>query len=215
MPPRPVIYVLLLLIALSFVPMAFLVKARVTGSTAPRLQIIPDMDNQPRFKSQQADPLFADGRELRPPVPGTVGRTGGRSDPLFLAGRTPQGEWTPRSPLPTTAALLQRGQQRFQIYCTPCHGLGGAGDGTASRRADRLAEGTWTPPSDLASETVRERPDGHLFNTITHGLRNMPAYGPQIPPEDRWAIVAYVRALQRARHATLDDVPPEVRPTLK
>jgi mono/diheme cytochrome c family protein len=173
------------------------------------------MDNEPRFKSQQANPLFADGRELRPPVPGAVARTEDRSDPLFREGRTPQGDWTSQSPLPTTAALLQRGQQRFQIYCMPCHGMSGAGDGTVSRRADRLAEGTWTPPSDLASETVRERPDGHLFNTITHGLRNMPAYGPQIPPEDRWAIVAYVRALQRARHATLDDVPPEVRPTLK
>jgi mono/diheme cytochrome c family protein len=215
MPPRPVTYVLLVLIALSFVPMAFLVKARVTGSTSPRLQIIPDMDNQPRFKSQQANPLFADNRELRPPVPGTVACTGHSDDPLFSQGRTQQGEWTARSPLPTTAPLLQRGQQRFQIYCTPCHGLGGAGDGTISRRADRLAEGTWTPPSDLASETVRERPDGHLFNTITHGIRNMPAYGPQISPADRWAIVAYVRALQRARHATLDDVPPDVRPTLK
>ena len=83
MPPRPVIYVLLLLIALSFVPMAFLVRARVTGSTSPRLQIIPDMDNEPRFKSQQANPLFADGRELRPPVPGAVARTEDRSDPLF------------------------------------------------------------------------------------------------------------------------------------
>jgi mono/diheme cytochrome c family protein len=212
--PRPLIYVVLVLLALSLVPMAFLAKARVTDSAAPRLQVIPDMDNQPRYRSQQANPLFADGRAMRPPVAGTVARDELADDDRLYRGRAGD-DWAARSPLPVTAALLRRGRERYRIHCAPCHGLGGAGDGTVSRRADRLAEGTWTPPTDLAGETVRGRPDGHLFNTITHGIRNMPAYGPQIEPADRWAIVAYVRALQRARHATLDDVPPELRPTLK
>ena len=82
------------------------------------------------------------------------------------------------------------------------------------QRAAALAEGTWTPPTDLASQTVVDRPVGHIYNTITNGIRNMPAYGSQIPPEDRWAIVAYVRALQLSRNATIDDVPADVRATL-
>jgi hypothetical protein len=82
-------------------------------------------------------------------------------------------------------------------------------------RALALAEGGWTPPSDLGSELVRSRPLGHLYNTITEGIRNMPAYGPQVPPHDRWAIVAYVKALQLSQHATLADVPADERDLLK
>lgn len=212
--PRPLVYVFLIAAALSLIPMAFLYKARFEDSRAPRLQIIPDMDNQPRFKAQQANPLFADGRELRHHVEGTVAREDLGADDVFQAGREGD-EFVAHSPVPLSEAELTRGKQRFEIFCATCHGLTGAGDGLIARRADKLAEGTWTPPSDLASETVRERPDGHIFNTITHGIRKMPAYGPQIPAADRWAIVAYVRALQRARGTTLDDVPESVRPTLQ
>ena len=81
----------------------------------------------------------------------------------------------------------------------------GYGDGIVARRADRLQEGTWVPPSSLHDDTVRQRPDGHLFNTITNGIRTMPAYGPQIPERDRWAVVAYVRALQRSQRARVED----------
>ena len=124
-------------------------------------------------------------------------------------------EWAGSLPIPITESLLKRGQERFGIFCATCHGLGGVGDGMVSRRADQLQEGTWTPPTDLTSSVVVERPDGHLFNTITHGIRNMPAYGPQIDPADRWAIVAYLRALQKSRNATLADVPESIRPTLQ
>jgi mono/diheme cytochrome c family protein len=111
--------------------------------------------------------------------------------------------------------VMKRGQERFGIYCTPCHGMAGAGDGIVNARAERLQEGTWIPPSDLSSDVVRGRPAGHLFNTITNGIRNMPAYGSQIPEDDRWAIVAYVRALQRSQHTSIGDVPPELRGTLR
>jgi mono/diheme cytochrome c family protein len=111
--------------------------------------------------------------------------------------------------------MLLRGQERFNIYCSPCHGLTGAGDGLVSRRADALQEGTWVPPLTFHGDQVRGRPVGHLFNTITHGIRNMPAYGAQIPAEDRWAIVAYVRALQRSQNATVADVPPDLRAGLR
>ena len=84
-----------------------------------------------------------------------------------------------------------------------------------AKRADELLEGTWTPPTSFHSELLRERPVGHLFNTISNGIRNMPAYGPQIPVDDRWAIVAYVRALQRSQNATVDDVPPDIRAQLR
>ena len=91
----------------------------------------------------------------------------------------------------------------------------GYGDGVVSGRAERLQEGTWIPPSSLHTELVRTRPDGHLFNTIGNGIRNMPGYASQIGTEDRWAIVAYVRALQRSQNATIDDVPPELRAQLR
>ena len=109
--------------------------------------------------------------------------------------------------MPATSSLLERGQERYEIFCAPCHGLAGYGDGMVAKTADGLQEGTWTPPSSFHTDLVRERPVGHLFNTVTHGIRNMPAHGPQIPVEDRWAVVAYVKALQRSQHATVDDVP--------
>jgi mono/diheme cytochrome c family protein len=109
--------------------------------------------------------------------------------------------WIESFPVPVTERLLKRGQERFQIYCEPCHGLAGDGDGIVAVRADRLQEGTWVPPSSMHAASVLARPVGHIFNSITNGIRTMPAYGPLIPVDDRWAIVAYVRALQRGGHA--------------
>lgn len=109
--------------------------------------------------------------------------------------------------MPLTPELLKRGQERYGIYCAPCHGLAGYGDGIVNVRAERLQEGTWTPPSSFHDAVVLGRPVGHLFNSVTNGIRSMPAYGPQIPERDRWAIVAYVRALQRSQATKVDDVP--------
>jgi mono/diheme cytochrome c family protein len=212
--PRWIIYALLVLISLSFVPLAFLAKARVTDSRSPRVQIVHDMDHQPKFKPQAVNSLFADGRAMRPPVAGTVARGDLAANDVFRTGKDGDA-WVTRSPVRITSGGMQRGAERYGIFCAPCHGPAGRGDGMVGRRAEKLQEGTWIPATDLTGETVRARADGHLFNTITHGIRSMPAYGPQIDPEDRWSIVAYVRALQRSARTNLDDVPEDIRPTLR
>jgi mono/diheme cytochrome c family protein len=202
------------LVALSFVPLALIARARVSNSQLPRLHLVPDMDSQPKFKAQAANPMFADSRAARPQVAGTVARGQWPRDEALHVGRV-DGEWVNAFPIPLTEPLLRRGQERYGIFCAPCHGLSGYGDGPVSVRADRLREGTWTPPSSLHTELVQSRPAGHLYNTITNGIRTMPAYGAQITVNDRWAIVAYLRALQRSQHAPLADVPAELRGQLR
>jgi mono/diheme cytochrome c family protein len=197
--PRWVSAILVILATVALLPFACIYKARHTQSPLPRIHLIQGMDNQPRFKSQQVNPFFADTREERPSVAGTVARGQLAEDDGFNLGLR-DGKWVEAFPVPVTASLLKRGSERFQIYCAPCHGLAGAGDGIVAVRADRLQEGTWVPPSSLHAGTVLARPVGHLFNSITNGVRTMPSYGSQIPVSDRWAIVAYVRALQRSRH---------------
>jgi mono/diheme cytochrome c family protein len=211
-----IIPLLALLALLSWIPLALIYYARVTHSPIPRISIIPDMDNQQRFKAQQTNPLFADDRAMRPPVAGAVAEDLPQSDDFFERGIS-TGQWATVLPpqVPVTPELLQRGQQRFNIYCAICHGQAGDGDGMVDHMGDQLAEGTWVPPSSYHSDLVRSRPVGHLFNTITNGIRAMPAYGTQIPPADRWAIVTYIRALQRSRDARLSDVPPDQRAVLQ
>jgi mono/diheme cytochrome c family protein len=212
--PRWLLYTVAILVVLSWVPLALIMRARVTTSPQPRIHIVPDMDNQPKFKAQARNMMFADRRAMRPPVAGTVARGATLGNPALTSGKTGD-DWVDAIPLPVDTGVLQRGRERYDIYCSPCHGLAGYGDGMVSKRADELLEGTWTPPTSFHTEVVRERPDGHIFNTISNGIRNMPAYGSQIPVEDRWAIVAYVRALQRSQNANVDDVPPDIRAQLR
>ncbi len=200
--------------ACSFLPIALIARERATRVDRTRIQIIPDMDKQPKFRAQTANPMFADGRAARPPVAGTVARGEARLDDHFYRG-VAGGTWAETFPRTLSAELLRRGQERYGIYCAPCHGLSGHGDGIVHARAERLQEGTWTPPSSLHDAVVVGRPVGHLFNTVTNGIRNMPAYGPQIPEADRWAIVAYVRALQRSQGTGIEDVPVERRETMR
>ena len=101
---------------------------------------------------------------------------------------------------------MQRGRERYEIFCATCHGLAGDGDGITSELAFEREEPTWVPPLSVHNPTVRQQPVGQIFKTISEGIRTMPGYRSQIPVEDRWAIVLYVRALQRSRHATIDDV---------
>jgi len=212
--PRWAIYGVLVLVALSFVPLALIMRARATTTTKPRIHIIPDMDNQPKFRAQARNPLFADRRAMRPPVRGTVARGALVSDPVVATGRVGE-DWVEVIPVSLNTGVLERGRERYDIFCSPCHGLSGHGDGMVAKRADELLEGTWTPPTSFHTALTRERAAGHLFNTISNGIRNMPAYGPQIPVDDRWAIVAYVKALQRSQNATIDDVPADIRSQLR
>jgi mono/diheme cytochrome c family protein len=211
--PRWILIALASLTAASLLPLACIARARVTRSPEPRVHLVRHMDQQESYKGDEPNPVFADGRGARPPVEGTVARGQLRADDHMERGLT-SGTWAATLPMPVTGPLLHRGRERFEIYCAPCHGLAGFGDGPVARRADTLMEGTWVPPTSLHDATVLGRANGHLYNTIKNGIRNMPAYGPQIPTEDRWAIVAYVRALQRSQHTTLADVPPENRSRL-
>ncbi len=221
--PRWLIPGFVILVIASFIPAAMIARARNDKSTIPRINIIPDMDYQEKYLPQTENPMFADKRGMRPLPPGTVARTQLRADDAFYRGRSGN-VWV--AAIPPAAAktyaswpgLVQRGRERFDIYCAVCHGLAGYGDGAVSRRALELAEqgkANWTPPTSLHDELVVSRPDGHLFNTITNGIRTMPPYGAQIPTADRWAIVAYVRALQRSQRGSLNDVPEDARTALQ
>ncbi len=205
--PRIIKSAAVVLTLLALIPVLALVKARVTDSGRTRLSLVYDMDDQAKVKTQRASELFADGRAMRPPPAGTVAR-----DELVGRDRLRDGRvdttWVETFPTPVTRAMVERGRERFGVYCAPCHGLAGNGDGIVAKRAEALREGTWVPPSNLVDAAVRARPVGHLYNTIRHGIRKMPAYGSQIGVEDRWAIVAYVRALQAAQAGAPADLEP-------
>lgn len=212
--PRFVRSALIVLSILALFPFACIYKARVTKSPLPRIHLLQGMDNQNRFKSQQMNPLFADAREARPHAPGTIARGRLVTDDAVVTGLR-GAVYVETFPMQVSTGVLKRGQERFGIYCAPCHGLAGRGDGIVAVRAERLAEGTFVPPTSVQDKTVLARPVGHLFNTITNGIRTMPSYGSQIPVDDRWAIVAYVRALQRSAHTQAAVLTAEERAQLK
>ncbi len=186
----------------------------------PPLYIFPDMEWQLKLRPQKPNGFFANGITSQLPVPGTVRR----APPI----QTPQGLVYPYAdapvntgmepgttnfiavnPLPITAGLLKRGQQRFTINCSPCHGQLADGNGITKRI------GAMAIVANLHDKRIVEMGDGELFYVITNGRNNMGAYGPNVVVEDRWAIIAYLRALQLSQLGTVDDVPPELRATLK
>jgi mono/diheme cytochrome c family protein len=221
-PPFWMISIALVGVVLTWLPLAVTARARVAKTTEPRIQIMQDMGVQPKFREQQTNPLFADDRAMRPRLPGTVPHGQLEDDDRFYRGfvRVDHPDTRPsidfNASLPDqikiTDALLRRGQQRFNIYCYVCHGLDGSGNGPVAQRvallrSDNVMDLAWTAPAVLTSDRIRQQPDGQLFNTITNGIRAMPSYGEQIPPADRWAIVAYVRALQFSQQAPASVVP--------
>jgi len=205
--PAGIVYGLIVIVTASLVPFAVFAMARESRSRSPRIHAIGDMDWQAKFKAQRENPLFADGRSEREPPAGTVAMGDLREDDHFYRGKL-NGVWASTFPpqVEISPQTMDRGKERFGIYCSPCHGLAGAGDGMVAKRAESLAlvasdpsNFAWVQPTNLAQDHLRQMPVGQLFNTITHGIRNMPAYGPQIKVEDRWAILLYVRALERSR----------------
>jgi len=208
--PRVFVYAALLLLCLMLVPPALVARMRATTTENRRIHLIQDMDNQARFGAQQANAMFADGRAMRPRIEGAVARQDARGIGAFETGMT-DGQWMKVLPaeVPLDDATLRRGQERFNIYCALCHGYAGYGDGIIHERAMELltnadgpVQGTqWVQPSSFHIGEVPGQPVGQIFNTITHGIRNMAGYKAQIPASDRWAIAAYVKALQASQNA--------------
>jgi mono/diheme cytochrome c family protein len=164
------------------------------------------MADQPRYQPLQRSTFFGDERSARPLIPDTVARGHLDADATFYTGKA-GGNLVDTLPLPLTQELLERGQERFDIFCSPCHDRTGRGNGMVVRRGFR-------PPPSYHIDRLRQAPIGHFFDVISHGFGAMPDYAAQVPPQDRWAIAAYIRALQLSQNATLADVPPEERQRL-
>ena len=167
----------------------------------PPIQVWDDMKHQPKFKAQsEIGVVFEHGRVSQLPVMDTVARGHYLEDSPYNTGME-GGQYVGRVPVPVNLELLRQGQTKFNIYCAPCHDQTGMGKGVVPTRVP-----AWQP-SNLTEERLVQAADGDLFNVITHGRRTMPAYQFQIPIADRWAIVSYVRVLQRAAHGQSNDVP--------
>ena len=188
--------------SLLLLPPAVLYSARHNTSESPRIHLISNMDFQDKYKAQNPSPLFADGRAMRLDPAGTVARGELALTGSFLDGKLGDEEWVTELPVDANMKTMQRGRERFNIYCTVCHGFAGRGDGLVHQRASELAmsgQAVWVKPVDLTEQRVVDQPFGQIVNTITNGIRTMPGYRQQIPAEDRWAIAYYLKALQRAQ----------------
>ena len=162
-----------------------------------------EMAEQPRYDPLEPSAFFTDGRSARPLAEGTVPRGYLRLDE-HLYGGTVASVPADRLPVPLTRQLLVRGQERYDIYCSPCHDRVGNGQGMIVRRG-------FSPPPSFHDERLRLAPIGHFFIVMTEGYGTMPDYAAQVPPHDRWAIAAYIRALQLSQHATLAELSEEER----
>ncbi len=167
----------------------------------------PDMYNQPRYKTYAEDAFFRDGASARPLPPHTVARGHADLDTEYFEGKTTDGKLVEAFPEPVTRATLERGRERYDIYCAVCHGRTGEGNGMIVQR------GFPAPPS-YHTDRLRTAPVGHFYDVITNGYGVMYPYAARVEPPDRWAIAAYIRALQFARNARIDDVPAAERSTL-
>ncbi len=193
--------------AFALIPLAIAAKARNSFSSEPHIHIFPDMDFQPKFKPDTATDIFPDGRANRGEIAGTIARGSLNADDTFYRG-IDNGQWTTGFPkqLEINEQLVRRGQNRFNIYCTPCHGYDGQGNGAVPQRVAQ-GGGNWQARNLVAAGSVAiTMPNGQLFNTISNGFNTMMGYGAQIPHADRWAIVLYVRALQRSQNATVNEI---------
>ncbi len=190
-------------------PVAVLVLAGCAGpQRSTPIEVWPDMDRQEKYKPQTVSPLFSDGRSNRRPIEGTVAVGYLKEDVVFHTG-VDKGMWVGKNPVPVTPDLLRRGQQRFNIYCSPCHDRTGQGAGPVSKK-----ELSWQP-TNLMEDRIQTMPDGEIYEVVSQGRRSMPGYRFQVEERDRWAIIAYLRALQRSTRGTVNDVPANLRPELR
>ena len=209
----------LLIFAVCVLAVIGIAGKRGSLSRKPPLYLFPDMDRQLKLRPQEPNDFFPNGTSSQLPVPGTIARgqplqtAAGpvypyEDAPVFtgrIAGTT---NFVENNPLRVTAQLLQRGGEQFTIHCSPCHGQGADGNGITKK------VGSMAVVANLHDKRIVEMTDGELFYVITHGRNLMGAYGPNVPVEERWAIIAYLRALQLSRLGTPDDVPPELRSKL-
>lgn len=166
-----------------------------------------NMRVQPRCDPLESSPFFEDGKCARELVADTVPRGQAQEDELLSTGRV-NGEPAQTFPFPITREVLDEGKQRYEVFCAPCHGLTGEGNGMIVQRG-------FQPPPSFHVQRLRDAPPGHYFDVITNGFGAMYPYAYRVKPEERWAIIAYIRALQLSQNATLDDVPPEERVDLQ
>ena len=169
----------------------------VRGSTSsrPPIDINPSMDDQPKVRAQTASKFFYDGSSMRQPVPGTIPIGGLKEDEAFFTGKGADGKFVATIPKTVDAAVLDRGRQRYAIYCQPCHDARGDGRGILFQRGN-------VPTATFHDQKILKYPDGQIFDVITNGRGLMAGYRWAVPPADRWAIIAYVRELERKRLAS-------------
>ena len=218
----------------ALIPLAIIADRRYERTAIPRIAIIPDMNKMAYLKPERSSPLFADHRAMRPHIRGTMAQedfifenqaeqraypnnwkkdhvvlTSGRQYQRVMYGQVlskGQASFITHIPIPVTRRFVQRGQEQFDIFCEPCHGYNGQGNGTVNiydselrANGDTSDAGTWVQPSNLTQIGVQALPDGGIYNVITNGIAAMAAYKDQIPVVDRWAIVSYVRVLGLAQ----------------
>jgi cytochrome c553 len=167
-----------------------------------------DMHDQPKYQAYEKSDFFSDGSAMRPLIEGTVARETLRDDSPFYTGKDGRGDFVTRIPVVVTADLLDRGRGEFQVFCSPCHGRTGRGDGVIVQRGFKR-------PSSYHVDRLRQMPIGYFFDVVTRGYGAMSSYASQVPVEDRWAIAAYIRALQLSQYAPVTDVPESHRADLE
>ncbi len=198
------------LLTLGVIVLAVMVVAGKRGdiSRKPPIELFPDMDRQPKLRPQAANSFFKDGLSSQQPIDGAIARGSHYQDIPENTGKIPgTTNYVATIPVPVTTQLMARGRERYDISCAPCHGAQGDGKGITTK----FGMAVIADLHDAAGRKLPQQPDGQLFATISYGKGLMQGYASSLSIEDRWAIVAYVRALQRSHLGTMDEVPADKR----
>ena len=180
-----------------------------TSDNTP-IHLNPNMDQQEKYKAQASSNFFEDGATMRPQVEGTVARGELREDSEYYLGQNSKGDFIAVAPVEYSMERLERGQERFNIFCSPCHSRVGDGKGIMAKEDYK-----YVVPPNFHTDSVKQFTDGYIYDVISNGVRNMPSYKHQISVDDRWSIILYLRALQISHSATIDEVPAAIREDLK
>jgi hypothetical protein len=185
-----------------------IVSCQGQTSKDPPIHLNPNMDKMPKYKAQSESQFFVNGSAMREPSAGTLATDEAQLDDAYYTGKDGNGQLISAIPVPISKDFMLRGQERFNIYCSPCHARTGEGNGIVVQRG-------FVKPPTYHSDVMRQNPAGHFFTVMSQGIRSMPTYKHQVPVMDRWAIVSYIRALQRSQNASAADIPKENLKDLK